>query len=209
MQTLAAAEYVGISRERFWQMTPRELAAVLEHRATELELLRRESPPAPRAHPIASAQPGSGGATVSQAVATPAVEPSDGPAAADSTAAKHAAPMLEAPAPDRPTAATQPAELDNGAETKSAAQATAATSREMLKAARNQRLQAAQQRWPRVQIAKKSRVVPFTWIHKAAGVDHHEAYDWKNGKLPDCSSMSESIERILQEQDPPPKPHPD
>jgi transcriptional regulator with XRE-family HTH domain len=44
VQTLAAAEYVGVSRERFWKMTPRELAAVLEHRATELELLRRASP---------------------------------------------------------------------------------------------------------------------------------------------------------------------
>ncbi len=44
VQTLAAAEYVGISPERFWKMTPRELAAVLEHRATELDLLRRAGP---------------------------------------------------------------------------------------------------------------------------------------------------------------------
>jgi len=34
VQTLAAAEYVGVSRERVWEMTPRELSAVLEHRAT-------------------------------------------------------------------------------------------------------------------------------------------------------------------------------
>lgn len=43
VQLQAAAEYVGISPDRFWDMTPRELCAVLEHRATELEMPRPKS----------------------------------------------------------------------------------------------------------------------------------------------------------------------
>jgi len=38
LQTWAAAQYVGISSESFGKMTPREIFAVLEHRARDLEL---------------------------------------------------------------------------------------------------------------------------------------------------------------------------
>jgi hypothetical protein len=40
VQMIAAAHVMGVSEEEFWNKTPRELCAVLEHRATELDLLR-------------------------------------------------------------------------------------------------------------------------------------------------------------------------
>ena len=73
---------------------------------------------------------------------------------------------------------------------------------EQRKAERGRRLIAAQERWRT--IAKQT--VPFAWIHKAAGVDHKDAYNWKNGKLPDTSSMAKSIERVLNEPKPPAAP---
>jgi hypothetical protein len=48
LQTWAAARSIGIPSEEFWNLTPREICAVLEHRATELELLRRPSVPDPQ-----------------------------------------------------------------------------------------------------------------------------------------------------------------
>jgi hypothetical protein len=74
---------------------------------------------------------------------------------------------------------------------------------QMLKAERQARLRAAQERWRPI----ANRLIPFAWIHKAADVDHHDAYDWKNGKIPDSSVMSENLERILRQRDPPPKLH--
>jgi hypothetical protein len=73
---------------------------------------------------------------------------------------------------------------------------------EQRKAERGRRLTAAQERWH--PIAK--RTVPFAWIHKAAGVDHKDAYNWKSGKLADTSSMAKSIERILKQPKPPAAP---
>jgi len=74
--------------------------------------------------------------------------------------------------------------------------------REQRRSERAQRLNAAQERWrPSV-----NRLVPFAWIHKAAKVDHKDAYDWKSGKLPDTSAMSKSIERALQQSNPPAAP---
>lgn len=45
-----------------------------------------------------------------------------------------------------------------------------------LKAERSARITASRLRWGTPEL-------PFAWIHKAAGVDHKDAYDWKNGKL--------------------------
>jgi hypothetical protein len=71
-----------------------------------------------------------------------------------------------------------------------------------IKAERDRRLAAARERWR----GKSGRNIPFSWIHEAAGVDHKDAYDWKNGKLPESSSMSKSIERILNQPSPPTAP---
>lgn len=73
---------------------------------------------------------------------------------------------------------------------------------EQLKTRRERVLTAAQERWR--PIAK--RIIPFAWIHKAAGVDHKDAYDWKNGKLADSSTMTQNLERILQLPHPPSPP---
>jgi hypothetical protein len=65
VQLLAAAEYVGLSPERFWEMTPRELCAVLEHRATELQTLRCGSQSGraePQSRTVENTSPKSGGA---------------------------------------------------------------------------------------------------------------------------------------------------
>ncbi len=70
------------------------------------------------------------------------------------------------------------------------------------KAARDQRLWAAQERW----LPIAHRLIPFAWVRKAADVDHHDGVYWKNGKLPDSSVMSERIEAELLKPDPPPKP---
>src|SRR5262249_4627240 len=70
---------------------------------------------------------------------------------------------------------------------------------EQLKTKRNELLMTAQQRWRPI---AKGRV-PFSWVHTAAGVDHKDAYDWKNGKLPDKSVMTTSIERVLLSSSPP------
>jgi hypothetical protein len=71
--------------------------------------------------------------------------------------------------------------------------------RKQMKARREQRLAAAQARWH--PLAKRN--IPFSWIHDSAGVDHKDAYDWKSGKLPETSAMSQSIERVLQQAIPP------
>jgi hypothetical protein len=63
-------------------------------------------------------------------------------------------------------------------------------------------LTSAQERWRTI----NSRVIPFAWVHKAAGVDHKDAYNWKSGKLPDDSAMADSIERILRQPNPPASP---
>jgi hypothetical protein len=74
-----------------------------------------------------------------------------------------------------------------------------ALSPHQLKAKRAQRMTAAQARWR--PIAK--RTIPFRWIHRTARVDHKDAYEWKNGKLPEASIMSKNIERVLQQANPP------
>ena len=71
-----------------------------------------------------------------------------------------------------------------------------------LKAARERRLADAQGNW----LPTAKRKIPFTWIHKAAGVDHKDAYAWKNGLLPNTSVMAENIERVLKQPNPPSPP---
>ena len=79
-----------------------------------------------------------------------------------------------------------------------------AKSRRAHKAQRNQLLTEAQTRWRTI----AGRKIPFVWAHKAAGVDHKDAYDWKNGKLPAKSIMSANIERVLKSARPPMNPNP-
>ncbi len=76
-----------------------------------------------------------------------------------------------------------------------------ARTEEELKLERSRQLAEAQKRW--------NTPVPFAWIHRAAGVDHKDAYNWKNGKLPESSVMSEKIEAKLAQQHPPPNPKPE
>lgn len=73
-----------------------------------------------------------------------------------------------------------------------------------LDAYRNQLLTEAQTRWR----PTAGRKIPFAWAHKAAGVDHKDAYSWKSGKLSAKSQMAISIERVLQSPEPPKKPNP-
>jgi hypothetical protein len=84
---------------------------------------------------------------------------------------------------------------------------TTTESCEKLKAKREQLLNTAQERWLKLPTAGK--LVPFAWIYAAAHVDRHDAYNWKNGKLPDRSKMSQSIERVLGLPHPPVNPKPD
>jgi hypothetical protein len=91
-----------------------------------------------------------------------------------------------------------------------AMETAAAPSPEILKAQRERALQAAQERWPKLQIkAGNPKPVAFAWIYAAAGVDKHDAYQWKSGKLPDSSKMSAAIEKVLQQVNPPRNPKPD
>jgi hypothetical protein len=71
----------------------------------------------------------------------------------------------------------------------------------VAKAERAQRLAAARNRWRPI-----VHRVPFAWIHRAVGVDHKDAYNWKSGKLPDTSTMAQGIERVLRQQEPPVRP---
>jgi hypothetical protein len=68
---------------------------------------------------------------------------------------------------------------------------------EDLMAQRGEQLGEAWGRWGRV---------PFSWIHAAAGVDHKDAYNWKNGKLPDSSAASDRMNGVLNRPEPPAKP---
>jgi hypothetical protein len=71
----------------------------------------------------------------------------------------------------------------------------AADSTEGRKTKRAQLLADARKRWGQV----NGKEVAFSWIHQAARVDHKEAYEWKNGKLLDSSTMSKNIERVLRD----------
>jgi hypothetical protein len=75
--------------------------------------------------------------------------------------------------------------------------------REELKAKRAQMLAAAQTRWRETACGRK---VPFSWVHAAAKVDHHDAYKWKTGELSEKSQMAVSIGRVLYSSSPPMKP---
>lgn len=66
-----------------------------------------------------------------------------------------------------------------------------------LKAQRLAKMTASKLRW-------ETPKLPFMWIHKAAGVDHHDAYDWKNGKL--SAAVSIRMDRVLDSPTPPAKP---
>lgn len=64
VQLRAAARFMGVLDEEFWNSTPRELCALLEHRATELDLLRGRtrtegsvSDPRPQARATVKPQP--------------------------------------------------------------------------------------------------------------------------------------------------------
>jgi hypothetical protein len=76
-------------------------------------------------------------------------------------------------------------------------------SAEGRKTKRAQSLADARKRWGQV----NGKEVAFSWIHQAARVDHKDAYKWKVGELPDSSTMSQSIERVLLEPSPPSKAH--
>jgi hypothetical protein len=72
------------------------------------------------------------------------------------------------------------------------------------KVERAQRFTEAIERWR----PQAKRAIPFSWIYAAANVHRGEAYEWKNGILPDRSTMSKNIEEVLKRAEPPPKPNP-